>query len=292
MKNLFLISLLALLGMTQAVAQEYEYVPFVREGVKWVYYIRNYHYGDNGTPSGEPTYTYRTLEFKGEAFINGKTYMAMHKYSGSAINEVNDTIPIYMREENRIVYGIIPDGRYYDDCPIGNNMTLINEYDCNEFVLYDFQDPSAFWISQFDAFPETQGTCQYLCTDMINLGNHLAKRCICQRFESTYLYTIEGIGIDAWSSYTLCFFMPYEIGLHAENFSLSHVVENGQIIYKGMYYREGVVTGIDEVVADQRPRHYDGNYYDLTGRCMGTEVPMTPGIYIHNGNKICVSRMP
>ena len=37
MKNLFLLSLLTLLGMTQAVAQEYEYVPFVREGVKWVY---------------------------------------------------------------------------------------------------------------------------------------------------------------------------------------------------------------------------------------------------------------
>ena len=38
--------------------------------------------------------------------------------------------------------------------------------------------------------------------------------------------------------------------------------------------------------------NYDGNYYDLTGRCMGTEVPTTPGIYIHNGNKICVSQMP
>ena len=32
-----LFTLLALLGMTQAAAQDYEYVPLVREGVKWVY---------------------------------------------------------------------------------------------------------------------------------------------------------------------------------------------------------------------------------------------------------------
>ena len=36
MKKTLLLSILALLGMTQAAAQEYEYVPFVREGVKWV----------------------------------------------------------------------------------------------------------------------------------------------------------------------------------------------------------------------------------------------------------------
>lgn len=36
-----IITIVALLGMAQAVAQEYEYVPFVREGVKWVYSIYN-----------------------------------------------------------------------------------------------------------------------------------------------------------------------------------------------------------------------------------------------------------
>ena len=36
-----IIAILALLGMSQAMAQEYEYVPFVREGVKWVYSIYN-----------------------------------------------------------------------------------------------------------------------------------------------------------------------------------------------------------------------------------------------------------
>ena len=35
MMKKILVLLLALLGMSQVVAQDYEYVPFVREGVKW-----------------------------------------------------------------------------------------------------------------------------------------------------------------------------------------------------------------------------------------------------------------
>ncbi len=35
-----IISLLMLMGITGVQAQEYEYVPLVREGVKWVYYVR------------------------------------------------------------------------------------------------------------------------------------------------------------------------------------------------------------------------------------------------------------
>ena len=117
MKRLLIISMLALLGMTQAVAQEYEYVPFVREGVKWVYRVHN----DSWTPNPAlPAGTfYFNLEFKGDTIINGKTYKAMHKYFGDAINEENDTVPIYMREEDKVVYGIIPDGRRYTDCPVG-----------------------------------------------------------------------------------------------------------------------------------------------------------------------------
>ncbi|MBR3728099.1 MAG: hypothetical protein IKN10_03885, partial [Muribaculaceae bacterium] len=81
MKKTILITILALLGMTQAVAQEYEYVPFVREGVKWVcdapnigYWPQDYH-------------RYYNLELKGDTVIDGKCYKAMHKYRGDTINE-------------------------------------------------------------------------------------------------------------------------------------------------------------------------------------------------------------
>ena len=140
MKKTFLIIAMALLGMTQALAQDYEYVPFVREGVKWVYCIYNeesFYSPDPRFPIGS---TYLNLEFKGDTIINGKSYKAMHKYYGQSINWENDTIPIYMREENEVVYGIVPDGKCYEDCPIG----LWTYQDCydrklsgEEFVLYD-----------------------------------------------------------------------------------------------------------------------------------------------------------
>ena len=119
------------------------------------------------------------------------------------------------------------------------------------------------------------------------LGNRLVNRCVFMRSESTYIYAIEGVGIDAWSSYTLSFFRPYELGFHGVNFSLSHVIEGGKIVYKAMNY-DGNMTGIDEVVADKGQRAYDGTYYNLMGQPVCKEVPTTPGIYIHNGNKILV----
>lgn len=93
-----LLFMLALLGMTQMAAQEYEYVPFVREGVKWVYTYENYSdsvLGWTADPNLAYGKVYLTLELKGDTVINGKTYKAMHKYYGGAINTVNDTIPVY-----------------------------------------------------------------------------------------------------------------------------------------------------------------------------------------------------
>ena len=111
MKKTLLFTLLTLFGLTQAMAQEYEYVPFVREGVKWVYRIYNdggFYPTDPSVPEGR---TYMKLEFKGDTTINGKIYKAMHKYHGDTINREHDTIPIYMREENK------PDGCYqYYQC--------------------------------------------------------------------------------------------------------------------------------------------------------------------------------
>ena len=106
MKKIILYTLLMLFGATQALANDYEYVPFVREGVKWVY---DYDY-DGDTPA--------TLELKGDTIINGKTYKAMHYYCGQSINTGNDTVPVYLREEDKVVYGIVPDGQTYAECPV------------------------------------------------------------------------------------------------------------------------------------------------------------------------------
>ena len=292
MKKTILFSILALLGITQAVAQDYndyEYVPFVREGVKWVYYIQNtddlYGWVDEDLPNGN---FYLTLELKGDTVINGISYKAMHKYVGENINQQNDTIPIYLREENKVVYGIIPDCKKYPDCPIGNYYSLVNEYSGEEFVLYDFNNPNNYWSSflMFD-YP----LYEYQNTDTIAIGNHMAKRHN-GLWSGTVFQIIEGVGADTpMSGFTLFFFMP--TGPSIPHYHFSHVIEDGAIIYKGLgYYLGPHFDGIDEVVADKPHRAMDGNYYNLMGQPVGKEVPTTPGIYIHNGKKICVSRMP
>ncbi len=238
MKKTLLISLLALLGMTQAVAQEYEYVPFVREGVKWVYFYNNrgnqYYPPDPDLQTGT---VYLNLEFKGDTVINGKDYKALHKYYRNAINEVNDTIPIYLREENKVVYGIVPDGKTYADCPIGNicegGVIFEDIRDGNEFVLYDFQDPVAYWDSHYNISPYYQ----LLSIDTIAIGNHHVKQYTNTLGGPEPFYIIEGIGIDApGDSYTLFPCRPGSTGYYDTSFHFSHAIENGQIIYKGIYY--------------------------------------------------------
>ena len=215
MKKTIIITLLALLGIAQTVAQEYEYVPFVREGVKWYY-----SYKDQTDFAHEYFFT---LEMKGEVAIDGKTYKAMHKYGGKSINWDNDTIPVYLREEDKVVYGIVPDGKTYVECPVGNEfdqemMALIA--DGKEFILYDFNKPIEF----IESWMNYSGT--YWCTvipDIISVAGKEANRYI---FINQCL--IEGIGYDAG-------FKAYPLALQNRTrypVYLSHVTENGETIYR------------------------------------------------------------
>ena len=283
MKRLLIISMLAMLGMTQAVAQDYEYVPFVREGVKWVYRVHN----DSWTPNPAlPAGTFFfNLEFKGDTIINGKTYKAMHKYFGDAINEENDTVPIVMREENKVVYGIIPEGQVYEesDCPIGGAYTPGDRYDGNEFVLYDFSNPIGF-LTGFEWMDYPYYEYEY--TDTIIVGNHLVKRYNGSWGGNKFLL-VEGIGEDTViSGYTLHIAMSTSPSM--PYFSFSHLIENGEIVYKGLRYCDEDFDGIDEVVVDKTSRPLDPNFYNLMGQPVGKDVPTLPGIYIHQGKKIII----
>ena len=282
MKNIFLFSILALLGMSQSVAKDYEYVPFVREGVKWVYCINNYNEIYPINPDLPVGRSYYTLELKGDTVINDKTYKAMHKYSGDHINNATDTIPIYLREENKIVYGIIPDGVMYFDCPVDVH-SEVDPYSGEEFIVYNFNNVTEYLNERLNVYYEP------VSVNLLSIGDHVVNRylgLLCGFLEFDY---IEGIGMDSETyGYTLCFFMGTLTSNTLATYTLNHVIENGEIIYKGRHFRaEGVHTGIDEVTAEQH-RVADGNYYDLMGRPVGKDVPSTPGIYIHNGQKIVV----
>ena len=287
--------MLALLGMTQLAAQEYEYVPFVREGVKWVYSYTNVDMIDEvmdrpADPNLAYGTVYLTLELKGDTVINGKTYKAMHKYYGDAINTVNDTIPVYLREEDKVVYGIVPDGKVYKDCPIGNyywNMIANKVTNGEEFELYNFQDPQAYWLNLFDSDFEYFDDFVLESTSFMNIGPHIVK---CYTFGAYRM--IEGIGVDGkssasvWFGYTLYPWTPIYVGVGDTHFKIRYVTEGDEIIFKSVNYEQP--TDIHEVEADKTSRPADPQYYNLMGQPVGKEVPTTPGIYIHQGKKFIV----
>ena len=219
--------------MTQTVAQEYEYVPFVREGVKWVYYYDSPFetVGDEFIPQGRHYYT---LELKGDTVIDGKHYKPMHLYSGDAINEESDTIPVYLREENKVVYALAIYDKRYAECPIGigeDCLVTYNSIICpivtgQEYILYDFNDPAEFYENHDE----------YIGPYIVSIGNRLRK---CHGFPSIEMffggYIIEGIGFAGGNLFgqgaTLCYFYPVITGLQV-SYRLSHVIENGVIIYR------------------------------------------------------------
>ncbi len=305
MKKTILILTLAVLGLSQAVAHEYEYVPFVREGVKWTYSICDYHYWEFHTdPERGDDMTYRTLEIKGDTVINGKTYKAMHKYSGDAINEENDTIPVYLREENKVVYGIIPDGKYYDDCPVYNiwtdyymwigSVNAATTYNGQEFALYDFNDPVAYFDSIF-SLVEYPSPYQHINTDTIAVGNHLAKRFRGSLVDDDDYQIIEGIGQVAWNTSPLFFDGRLYPGFHCQAiYSLEKVEEDGEVIYPQNYeevdrymplIREGVKWVYEKVVVNNGDTTCSYYTYEFKGNHpeKGTDSHTRKALYRYNG---------
>ena len=228
-KILFIMAAICLLASSSKVsAQEYEYVPFVREGVKWVYEESLHDY---------PWYTNHTLELKGDMEINGKSYKAMHKYSGEEINWENDTIPVYLREEDKVVYGIVPDGKTYDDCPVGmaTDESMMEKIAAGEeFILYDFNEVESFMMGWIVIPPS------WITHPIIHDQTTIAGRMV-NRYMARYFYhdindfcMIEGIGYDAIrSAYPLSVSDSYTGGVR-----LSYVVQSGEVIYRSERYKQ------------------------------------------------------
>ena len=248
MKKSFLIISLAMLGFIQAGAQEYEYVPFVREGVKWVCYYDNpinaTDYDGTYIPFGQHFYT---LELKGDTVINGKSYKPLHFYSGKSIDEENDTIPVFLREENKIVYGIIPDDTRYYECPIGigtmvlfTNICATNIKTGVEFTLYDFNDLEAFYDNNaaetpYYSWPLLKRDCSII-TDTVLIGDQLRKRLVVHSPYSWDEYIIEGIGYarNGLPGNPFNYFYNITTGVDQVIYNLCHVIENDKIVYRAL----------------------------------------------------------
>ena len=238
---------------------DYEYVPFVREGVKWVYYYDNV-LGPSilDMPDGIQYYSFEMLS---DVQIGDKYYkpvrLTHYIDQTDEEGEVEDFIPVYLREENKVVYAIQPDGIQQPKCPVGIYqcidypdqglpLTTTNE----EFVLYDFNDLKGFYDTVFEEvnyFLESEGYgpfVDYVKTDTVTLGNHQAK---CHYFNCIYSAEnkiIEGVGYDGYVGMPLFYFERLNTGFQVR-YRLSHVIENGEIIYKGIHFRPSVPGDVD-----------------------------------------------
>lgn len=240
-----------IVGVNQTTDQDYEYVPFVREGVKWVYYYDNpFNVEVLGMADGIQYYSF---ELKGDTVIDGKSYKPVQlSYLTSTGEETTqDFVPAYLREEDKKVYAILPEGRWYPQCPVGLGLVVSSNPNysvaADEFVLYDFNDPTSLYEEYEGFFPD------YTYTDTIAVGtNHLCKR---HHYVRDYgpqneMLIIEGYGYVSGYGMPLYYFPTLITGMQVF-YHLSHVIENGKIIYKGTHYIPGDVNGDGEVtIAD------------------------------------------
>ena len=237
MKKVFLILALSLLGIGQMAAQESGYTPFVREGVQWVCYYDNYQ--DFDVMGFQPGQTYFTLEIKGDAVIEGKEYKAMHKYSGIGVNPDDDTVLAYLREENRIVYAIIPDGMDNSSFMVGYGnplyCSIIDDAKAGkEIILYEFNDTESYYYGILNHNDVSMLT--YLGVDKVDVGGQQVNRHTFNAYNMDF-YFIEGIGYDGYASGYPLFYLSPNMGT-AYPYYLSHVVKDGKIIYKGVNYKQ------------------------------------------------------
>ena len=266
--------LLVLLFSLPGFAQEYEYVPFVREGVQWVCYF----YWDNDYMGFQPGQTFFTLELKGDTVINGKEYKMMHKYSGIGVNPDDDTVLACLREENRVVYAIIPEGMASSSFlvgygELGNSVVGNSLYDMarsgQEIILYEFNETEAYYRYIYALHSDLE----YQGIDKVDVGGQQVNR---HTFSDNGrdFYFIEGIGYDG-------FYPGYPLSYGDEMFPyhLSHVVQDGKIIYKGVNYmdvapydgrmpmeREGMQWVFERVTIDHGVTKSEYYTYEIGGR--------------------------
>ena len=276
MKKIILMMAFALLGIGQNMAQEADYTPFVREGVQWVCYF--VHYWDNDYMGFQPGQTFFTLELKGDTVIDGKEYKMMHKYSGIGVNPDDDTVLACLREENRIVYAIIPEGMASSsflvgygelwDSVVGNSLYNMARSG-QEIILYEFNETEAYYKYIYALHSDLE----YLGVDKVNVGGQQVNRHTFSNNGQDF-YFIEGIGYDGfYPGY------PLSYGEEMYPYYLSHVVQDGKIIYKGANYmdvapydgrmpmeREGMQWVFERVTIDHGVTKSEYYTYEIGGK--------------------------
>ena len=311
MKNTILI-ILSILGVSQAMTQNNPndpswvwsdpgYLPTVREGVKWVNEKVIINHNDT-------TKYYYIYEFRGQdndprwTNLAGQINNACYYYTGIELDTEKDSLIAGLRDDGEVTF--MRNNAYFKLLDENRLMFHLDMYtDGGTRILYYyklmFSNCINYYLSCQNYSHERWGYDEILNrenfteVDSIEIeGKFCSRYAYVKESGDTMCYVIEGIGFDSRNMGDLLTPFTREPDPDAdyqEYCGLCHVIKDGQIIYKGMRYTPDNMTGLDEVVTDQRPRQYDNNYYNLMGQPVGKVLPTTPGIYIHHGKKIVVN---
>ena len=219
MKKFYTIMLALLLSSIAAQAQEADYQPLVREGVRWVN-VNEKHY------EADLCYFY-CYEFRGDTIINGKTYKKCYKYTGDTLNLSKDTAYCAMRDEGHKVYEV-PFG---DADEIWFELYLDELQRDGEFELFDFDNPRD----------------PYAASVALRHSRIIAKTADRDRY-------IPGVGYNGeWDGDAFHPFTPIPTSEYYDTYGFHHLEDlAGNIIYEGAAFdreeyiyprlaREGVV---------------------------------------------------
>ena len=212
MRRIYLFTFFFVCCVATALAQEpqYEYVPLVREGVKWYWSKERF------TPIER-----KVSYFSGDTILEGIAFKKYYYYSVD--NEPENKTPFaFLREENKvvyIVYNFFKSGRRYTN----GELPFSNE-ELGEQILYDFNDVNIPY--GYDGL--------YTLSQMVNVAGSMRK---CWYGDVEQI--IEGLGFVSFCG-TLT--NPFS-GVISDTYTdingvlgLSHVTENGDIVYVGPNY--------------------------------------------------------
>ncbi len=271
--------LLMLMGITGVQAQEYEYVPLVREGVKRVYL---YDKGWHGMPNGGP-FVYYTDEMRGDTTINGIPFKKLYRYFTGEL-DVSTTYPYaYIREVDKKVYAVLNEQVDLDDYNLYKNgepkIESENFETFGEYLIYDFND--------FVAFYDANSRIKVVSTGLESVGDAMRKAYYLD--EPKRYLILEGEGAVTSGGLLFPNTGSWVNGPHPHTLGLSHVIEGDEVVYKSPRYDELkdklTPTALIDLKTNETPQG-DNRYYNLMGQPVAE--PTQPGIYIHQGKKLVV----
>ncbi len=257
MKKITLI-LLGMLMITSASAEEYQYLPLVKEGKKWVYF-----------DTRAPEYFYvgymvNTTEMNGHNYIN---YYVQESVSTPEINMDEATLRAFFREEDKKVYCVYNNWEVFDDQIYYTQYEFAKYFDeaTGENVLYDFNNVTDPYINPYDDnqplfegldVEVTQEQLDDYLSNFYNIGEGVV---IAERCGAVKDYLNNDMMLKPFNTK-----YPNSNVLYRK---LAYIEDDGTIIYKGENYEAAIEylnsSAITTVIGDQQVESV--RYLNLAG---------------------------